>query len=245
MSKILDKIDNVLNEKKKTKFKKPSWKELKNRLKKLKKIKFKKPSKPKTAMTITSRIKKSAKKLFGSLFKKMRLVESSDEKISALASFLDVKPDTISDNGWAFESDDEVGEYIVLTDSEADDAVKEYIEESIWAFNTDFLLSQMTLEDVIKYYGFEDTYYDEDTEEDVEIGDDEEVFYMNAGMSLEEHIKEIQEKYEDGNQELLRLIDDIDDFVDDAVSSDGRGHFLSSYDGNENEEGKYYIYRTN
>ena len=245
MSRIIDKIDNILNEGKKTKFKKPSWKELKKRIQKFKKVKFKKPSKPKSAMTITSRIKKSAKKLFGKLFKKKKLVESSDVKVNALASFLDVESDTITDNGWAFESDDAPGEYIVLTDEEADKATKDYIEESIWAFNTDFLLSQMTLEDVNKYYGLEDSYYDEDEEEDVDIGDAEEVFYMGMGMTLEEHIKEVQGRYEDGNQELLRLIDDIDEFVEDAIRADGRGHFLSSYDGDENEEGDYYIYRTN
>lgn len=41
------------------------------------------------------------------------------------------------------------------------------------------------------------------------------------------------------------LIEDIDDFVSDAISADGRGHFLSSYDGNENEEGDFFIYRDN
>ena len=48
---------------------------------------------------------------------------------------------------------------------------------------------------------------------------------------------------------LKRLIKDWDHFVQDAVSSDGRGHFLSGYDGAENEEKVdgvwYFIYRTN
>ena len=42
---------------------------------------------------------------------------------------------------------------------------------------------------------------------------------------------------------------DEDSFVEDVVSSDGRGHTLSSYDGHENEivyqDDWYYIYRTN
>ena len=240
---IIDRIDKVLNEGKKTKFKKPSWKELKKRIQKLKKIKFKKPSKPKTAMTITGRIKKSARKLFGSLFKKMRLTESSDVKVDALASFLDIESDDVTSTNWGFDADG--GEYMVLTDEEADKAVKEYIESSIWAFNNDFLLSQMTLEDINKYYGFDAAYYNEDTEEYEDVDDPKEAFYLGTGMDLEEFIKEIQGKYEDGNQELLRLIDDIDDFVEDAVSADGRGHFLSPYDGREEPEGDYYIYRTN
>jgi hypothetical protein len=55
---------------------------------------------------------------------------------------------------------------------------------------------------------------------------------------------------EDANELVLALIEDFDSFVDDAVSSDGRGHFLSQYDGEENEEEgadgeTYYIYRCN
>jgi hypothetical protein len=41
------------------------------------------------------------------------------------------------------------------------------------------------------------------------------------------------------------LIEDMDHFVSDAICADGRGHFLSQYDGEENEEGEFYIYRTN
>jgi hypothetical protein len=43
------------------------------------------------------------------------------------------------------------------------------------------------------------------------------------------------------------MIKDMDDFVDDAIGADGRGHFLSHYDGNEVEdrESGLYIYRTN
>lgn len=33
--------------------------------------------------------------------------------------------------------------------------------------------------------------------------------------------------------------------VKDAVTEDGRGHVLSGYDGEENEAGRYYIYRVN
>jgi len=34
-------------------------------------------------------------------------------------------------------------------------------------------------------------------------------------------------------------------FVQEAISADGRGHFLSNYDGEENEEGEFFIYRWN
>jgi hypothetical protein len=41
------------------------------------------------------------------------------------------------------------------------------------------------------------------------------------------------------------LIEDLDHFARDAMSSDGRGHFISSYDGKEFECGQYFVYRTN
>lgn len=65
-------------------------------------------------------------------------------------------------------------------------------------------------------------------------------------------ITAIQEKYEDGNDSLYEIISKLGDwdyFVRDSILADGRGHFMSSYDGEENEicyEGEwYFIYRIN
>lgn len=72
-----------------------------------------------------------------------------------------------------------------------------------------------------------------------ETGIDEEVF------------KAIQDngRCESNNDAILRLIDDEEGFVASAICADGRGHFMSSYDGEENEENVngvyYYIYRMN
>lgn len=61
-------------------------------------------------------------------------------------------------------------------------------------------------------------------------------------------------KFEDANAPLIRTIEDVDHFVDDSVMADGRGHFLSHYDGQENEQGMtlqngirvtLFIYRMN
>ena len=45
------------------------------------------------------------------------------------------------------------------------------------------------------------------------------------------------------------MIKDFDDFVSDAISSDGRGHFVANYDHDESIEEvnntQYFIYRTN
>lgn len=43
-------------------------------------------------------------------------------------------------------------------------------------------------------------------------------------------IKLIQRGYEESNAALISLIEDIDHFIEDAISADGLGHFLNSYD---------------
>ena len=66
---------------------------------------------------------------------------------------------------------------------------------------------------------------------------------------LEDAIKAFKEdKCESANDAILALIEKcttLESFVKSAISADGRGHFLSSYDGEENEEGEFFIYRTN
>ena len=70
----------------------------------------------------------------------------------------------------------------------------------------------------------------------------------SKGNVDDEVFKVLSEKCESANDAVLSLIDDKDDFVNDAISSDGRGHFLSSYDSKEYEvdinNTTYYIYRT-
>lgn len=59
-------------------------------------------------------------------------------------------------------------------------------------------------------------------------------------------LKPIQEKCESSNPIILKLIDDMDHFIADAIASDGRGHFIANYDGEEVElEGGLFAFRTN
>jgi hypothetical protein len=59
-------------------------------------------------------------------------------------------------------------------------------------------------------------------------------------------IREMQGRLcESANSIIEALIVDLNHFISDAISSDGRGHFISLYDGDENEVGEFYIYRTN
>jgi len=115
-----------------------------------------------------------------------------------------------------FNPDNYDNNYLVLTDSEADDKAKEYITDSLWAFTANFLSERTGL--------------------------DAEVF-----EAIQSNGK--CESNNDTIYNLVQKLDDIDSFVDAAISADGRGHFMSSYDGNENEEEvngtTFYIYRIN
>ena len=139
---------------------------------------------------------------------------TTTQRIAALAKHLKCDVDDIS----ASVYDDNVfdacgGEYLVLTDDEANEQAEQYIRESLWAFDARFIAS-------------------------------------HAHKALPEQCIEALRKIqgdlcEDAAPFVEALIADMDHFVSDAVSADGRGHFISRYDGKENEEGEFYIYRTN
>lgn len=136
-------------------------------------------------------------------------------KIESLAEFLRVDQEDIEVSSYdknLFEYGNQ--EYLVLTDNEADERCKEQIEESLWAFNTDFILEHSNLSE-----------WNERTKQ---------------------AFKKMQsELCEDANEIVKAIITDLDEFVSDAIAADGRGHFLAGYDGEENEQDKYFIYRTN
>ena len=100
---------------------------------------------------------------------------------------------------------------LVLTDKQADEMVRDYIEEMVWGFTPSFLS-------------------------------------VHTRVS-EEAIKKVQEMCEGANESITAMIKDFDWFVEDAVRCDGRGHFLASYDHEENhvqiDDIDYYIYRRN
>ncbi len=70
--------------------------------------------------------------------------------------------------------------------------------------------------------------------------------YMPDGMTVEA-IQAIQEQLcEDASPSFLSMVGDrLDELVSDAICSDGRGHFLSSYDGNEVDSkcGNFVMFR--
>lgn len=110
-------------------------------------------------------------------------------------------------------------EYKVLTDTEADEEAKSEILNSLWAFNADFIL---------RHTEFYNT-----------SSDREDAEFIDSLQKLQSNI------CESANSIVKALIVDIDTFIEDAIESDGRGHFISWYDGKEEEQGEFFIYRTN
>ena len=49
----------------------------------------------------------------------------------------------------------------------------------------------------------------------------------------------------DNNEAYKAMIYDVDDFIDDAIDADGRGHFLNTCDSKEYEIGEYFLYQIN
>ena len=131
-------------------------------------------------------------------------------KIEALAKFLEISiEDIIETDCGTLEADG--SEFFVLTDEEADAKAYEEIENSLWAFNADFIID------------------------------------MCGFSSGEKSLIAMQENScEDCNDFIEAMIEGtcgLDKFVQSAIETDGRGHFISSYDGEEVEAEEYFIYK--
>ena len=116
----------------------------------------------------------------------------SDEVV-VLASYLGVDLDEA-------EGCMDTGDYMCITDEDADSEAHDKIMESLWAFRPSYLASTTGL--------------------------DIEVFEAMANNN----------KCEDNNDAIASLIKNtcgLDAFVYEAISFDGRGHFLAPYDHNE------------
>lgn len=107
-------------------------------------------------------------------------------------------------------------EYAIGSDEEADEAINQYMQDSVWTFRPEFIASHTK---------------------------------AGATNGMIKAITALQESCEDCNEDLKSLIENLDNFIEDAVSADGRGMFLSPYDNEEQEikiDGEYfYAYRLN
>ena len=197
------------------------------------------------------------------------------KKIEALAKFLGIETSEIEEdmnNHKYFKTEDDE-EYMVLTDDEAEEEFYNYesdlIEECGLDAFTDWARDYI-IENCLDVDWFED-YFREDYESyanDIETesaSSDEYANRLEEEMAeaectdIEEFINYLVDSIRDdfveefkfnfGEKMLTEVIMnnnllDMDAVIDYIKETDGRG-ILASYDGIENEEGEYYIYRTN
>lgn len=141
----------------------------------------------------------------------------TNEKIKAIEAY--TESTVINNDGQRFEMENG-SEWLVLTDEEADELARYEIENSLWAFNPHFIVDRMENHSL----------------------DNWERFHCAEALS------EIQKHHCEGINPIIRaLIGDMDEFVADALASDGREHFLARYDGVDVDlEGTdFYAYRIN
>lgn len=138
-------------------------------------------------------------------------------KTTALQNFLGANSVEIETDDNLLFSTSEGEEYYICTEEEADSLAEQEIISSLWAFNSDFIAEHTKVYDVLTVK---------------EAGD---LAKNIAHMTLE--------MCEDSNMIIEALIEDIDEFIEDAINEDGRGHFIAMYDGREHEQDGYYIYQ--
>ena len=168
-------------------------------------------------------------------------------KIEALAKFLECDSDEAKSRivRQACLTIIESGDYLVLTDLEcdSDEAKSRIVRQACLAIieSGDYLV-------------LTDKEADEKTAEYIK----DSLWAFNADFILSEcgldlsgseSLKTMQEKScESANDFVLSLVEKtcgLASFVKAAISADGRGHFLASYDGEENKQGNYFIYCCN
>ena len=197
-----------------------------------------------------------------------------EERIKVLAEFLGIKESDISkgyrDN--MFETSDGE-EYLVVTDKEADDEFYQYEENLIDELGLDAFsdwAKDYIIENCVDTEWFENFYYEDyesyanDIETESASSDEyenrlEEEMAEAECTTIEEFVEYMvdgikddlvgQFEFDFGKDQLADVVSrynllDMDAVINYIKEQDGRG-IMAGYDGIENEEGEYYIYRTN
>lgn len=141
----------------------------------------------------------------------------TDKKIAALAEYFGIAPERISKN-----NNENIyntcmyliddNRFYVADEREADKLARAFILEDIWSFRPEFIL-------------------------------DHSKALQEGGSQAVSAFKQMQEVMCENCTPIVKaLIDDIDRFVKDAIAIEGRGHFISLYDGEEHEKNGIKIY---
>ena len=197
------------------------------------------------------------------------------ERIEALAKFLGVEVDDLTVSKYderTFENE-EAGEYIVLTEEEADEKAAENIRNiiddmGIESFTKDF--QQWILDTCVDEEYFQERLIDY-MDSYIEAINDEESDHKEYGSRLAEEmddygvdckkaflealVMEVEDPVEwfkdmFGEDEFKYTCEEVElinweAVINKAIGKDGCGHFIATYDGEENEVGEYFIYRLN
>ena len=197
-----------------------------------------------------------------------------EEKIKVLAEFLGISEEEISE-GYTdnvFETSDGE-EYLVVTDEEADDEFYQYEENLIDELGLDAFsdwAKDYIIENCVDIEWFEDFYHEDyesyanDIETESASSDEyenrlEEEMAEAECTTIEEFVEYMvdtirddlvgQFEFDFGKDQLADVVSrynllDMDAVIDYIKEQDGRGN-MAGYDGVENEEGEYFIYRIN
>ena len=197
------------------------------------------------------------------------------KKIEALAKFLGIETSEIEEdmNNHKYFITEDGEEYMVLTDDEAEEEFYNYesnlIEECGLDAFTDWAKDYI-IENCVDTEWFEDFYHEdyESYANDIETEPASSDEYENRleeemseeGVDTKEDFVEYmvdgirndlvgQFEFDFGKDQLADVVSrynllDMDAVIDYIKEEDGRG-IIANYDGVENEEGEYYIYRTN
>lgn len=197
-----------------------------------------------------------------------------EERIKVLAEFLGIEESEIlkgyRDN--IFETSDGE-EYLVVTDEEADDEFYDYEAELIDELGLDAFsdwAKDYIIENCLDTEWFENFYYEDyesyanDIETESASSDEyenrlEEEMAEAECTTIEEFVEYMVDRIRDdlvgqfefdfGKDQLADVVSrynllDMDAVIDYIKEQDGRG-IMAGYDGVENEEGEYFIYRIN
>ena len=197
-----------------------------------------------------------------------------EERIKVLAEFLGIEESEIlkgyRDN--IFETSDGE-EYLVVTDKEADDEFYQYEENLIDELGLDAFsdwAKDYIIENCVDTEWFENFYYEDyesyanDIETESASSDEyknrlEEEMAEAECTTIEEFVEYMVDRIRDdlvgqfefdfGKDQLTDVVSrynllDMDTVIDYIKEQDGRGN-MAGYDGVENEEGEYFIYRLN
>ena len=197
------------------------------------------------------------------------------KKIEALAKFLGIETSEIEEdmNNHKYFKTEDGEEYMVLTDDESEEEFYNYESDLIEECGLDVFTDwerDYIIENCLDVDWFEDCFrknyeiyandietepaisgkYENRLEEEMaeaECADIDEFIDYLVDSIRDDFVEEF--KFNFGEETLTEVIMsdnllDMDAVVDYIKETDGRG-IIASYDGVENEEGEYYIYRTN